>query len=68
MKRIFRPGEMLSNTICTNEPGLLDSFGDALRAEIFQKTNSNFSNYFEQQWIMTQRRKQHHDTEAKATS
>ena len=55
---------MLSNTICTNEPGLLESFGDALRAEIFQKSNSNFSNYFEQQWIMTRRRKQHHDTEA----
>ncbi len=38
---------MFSNTICTNEPGLLESFGDALRAEFFQKSNSNFSNYFE---------------------
>ena len=37
---------MLSNTICTNEPRLLESFGDALRAEIIQKSNSNFSNYF----------------------
>lgn len=35
MKRIFRPGEMLSNTICTNEPGLLESF-ESLRSKLFK--------------------------------
>jgi len=43
-------------------PGLLESFGDALSAEIFQKSNSNFSKYFEQQWIMALKRKQHHNS------
>ena len=37
-------GKENKNVNCTNMFGLLESFVDALRAEIFQKTNSNFSN------------------------
>jgi len=40
-------GKEIKNVNCTSEPGLLESFRDALRAEIFQKSDSNFSNYFE---------------------
>ena len=39
-------GKENKNANCTNVPGLLESFVDALRAEIFQKSDSNFSNYF----------------------
>ena len=37
-------GKENKNVNCTNMFGLLESFVDALRAEIFQKSNSNFSN------------------------
>ena len=37
-------GKEDKNVNCTNVPGLLESFVDALRAEIFQKSDSNFSN------------------------
>ena len=37
-------GKEDKNANCTNLFGLLESFVDALRAEIFQKSNSNFSN------------------------
>jgi len=40
-------GKEIFNVNCTNVPGLLESFVDALRAEIFQKTDSNFSNCLE---------------------
>ena len=37
-------GKENKNVNCTNMFRLLESFVDALRAEIFQKSNSNFSN------------------------
>jgi len=40
-------GKEDKNVNCTNMFGLLESFVDALRAEIFQKSNSNFSNWLE---------------------
>ena len=40
-------GKEILNVNCTNMFGLLESFVDALRAEIFQKSNSNFSNWLE---------------------
>ena len=41
-------GKENKNANCTSVLGLLESFRDALRAEIFQKLNPNFSNCFKQ--------------------